>query len=98
MDRMKVRFTSRGIRVRIDDLELAALARGERLSLRVNWPAGGWSLDLDPHADGVQGSGGHLGVGLRGLLTLLADPQREGVTLDGPPRVEVEKDFGPQHA
>ncbi|GGM11183.1 hypothetical protein [Deinococcus aerophilus] len=94
---MKIRFTSRGVRVRIDDLELAALIRGERLTVQVDWPAGGWMLNLDPHGDGVQGSGGHLNIGLRGCLALLTDPQREGVTLDGPPRVDVEKDFGPQH-
>lgn len=95
---MKVRFTSRGVRVRIDDLELARLQRGESLSLGVDWAGGGWSLTLDPSALGLQGEAGSLRVGLSDLLPELADPAREGVQLAGPPRVDVEKDFGPEHA
>lgn len=95
---MKVRFTSRGVRVRIDDLELARLQRGESLSVGVNWVGGGWSLTLDPAAIGLQGEAGTLRVGLHGLLSELADPAREGVQLAGPPCVDIEKDFGPQHA
>ncbi len=95
---MKVRFTRRGVRVRIDDLELAALQRGEMLNLETLWPGGGWTLGLDPLSDGVSGIGGHLVVGIRSLLPELAEPAREGVMLPGPPRVDVEKDFGPQHA
>ena len=95
---MKVRLTSRGLRVRLDDLELAALNRGEALEVAATWPGGGWSLTLDPQAgEGTAGSGGELRVGLRGLLAALNDPAREGVRLDGPPRVDIEKDFGPQH-
>ncbi|GGK40259.1 hypothetical protein GCM10008955_37530 [Deinococcus malanensis] len=94
---MKVRFTARGVRVRIDDLELAALQRGEALTVRVTWEGGGWSLILDPQADGVIGSGAQLAAGLRQRLPELLDPAQEGVTLQGPVRVDVEKDFGPQH-
>lgn len=94
---MKVRMTARGVRVRLDDLELAALARGEALSLGLGWAGGGWTLTLDPHGDGVTGEGGHLNVGIAARLAELADPAQEGVTLSGPPRVDVEKDFGPQH-
>lgn len=95
---MKVRFTHRGVRVRIDDLHLAALQRGEVLTLETRWAGGGWRLTLDPRSDGVSGVDGALRVGLRGRLPELSDPVREGVTLEGPPRVDVEKDFGPQHA
>ncbi|GAA5533779.1 hypothetical protein [Deinococcus aluminii] len=95
---MKVRFTSGRVRVRLDDLEVAALGRGERLAARVDWPGGGWSLTLDPASDGVAGEGGTLTVGLRALLPELLEEAREGVTLPGPPRVDVEKDYGPQHA
>ncbi|CAM3569161.1 hypothetical protein [Deinococcus frigens] len=95
---MKVRFTRRDVRVRIDDLELAALERGEVLTLGTLWEGGGWTLSLDPASDGVRGVGGHLNVGLQGLLPDLTEPAREGVTLQGPPRVDVEKDFGPPHA
>jgi len=95
---MKVRFTRRGVRVRIDDLELAALGRGEVLQLEAIWTDGGWRFSLDPLSDGVSGRGGQLNVGLRTLLPDLTEPSREGVTLTGPPRVDVEKDFGSQHA
>ncbi|ACO47388.1 hypothetical protein DEDE109153_14730 [Deinococcus deserti] len=94
---MKVRFTARGVRVRIDDLELAALQRGEAQTTGVDWDGGGWSLTLDPQSDSVTGRGPLLEVGLRLLLPDLLDPSREGVTLSGPVRVDVEKDFGPQH-
>ena len=63
----------------------------------VGWPGGGWTLTLDPHGDTLSGSAGHLRVGLRARLPELLDPAQEGVTLNGPPRVTVEKDFGPQH-
>lgn len=94
---MKVRFTSGKVRVRLDDLEVAALSRGEVLEARVEWPGGGWTLTLDPSANGVSGQEGVLTVGLRTLLLELLDAAREGVTLPGAPRVDVEKDYGPQH-
>ncbi|MFC4427332.1 hypothetical protein [Deinococcus navajonensis] len=94
---MKVRFTARGVRVRLDDLELAALTRGERQTAAVHWPGGGWTLTLDPQAEGVAGEGGQLMVGLASLLDELLRPEQEGVRLPGALRVDVEKDFGPQH-
>lgn len=94
---MKVRFTPGRVRARIDDLELAALTRGESLETCVEWPGGGWMLTLDPHGDTLNGEAGRLSVGLRAQLPELLDPAQEGVTLNGPPRVTVEKDFGPQH-
>ncbi|MBZ9753243.1 hypothetical protein K7W42_20610 [Deinococcus sp. HMF7604] len=94
---MKVRFTPGRVRVRLDDLELAALVRSEALSVAVAWPGGGWTLTLNPQAEGLQGEGGGLVVGLRSRLPTLLDPVEEGVTLPGPPRVVIEKDFGPQH-
>ncbi|UBV42535.1 hypothetical protein LAJ19_13035 [Deinococcus taeanensis] len=95
---MKVRFTAGRVRVRIDDLELSALRRGEILDVQVTWPGGGWSLRLDPRATDLTGTGGRLTVGLSAHLDALLDPAEEGITLPGLPRVTVEKDFGPQHA
>lgn len=95
---MKVRFTPGRVRVRIDDLELAALHRGEPLHAHVGWPGGGWTLTLDPRGHDVAGDGGTLAVGLAQLLAQLSDPAQEGVTISCEPRVTVEKDFGPQHA
>ncbi len=95
---MKVRFTPGRVRVRIDDLELAALQRGEPLHAHVGWPGGGWTLILDPSGHDVAGDGGTLAVGLALLMAQLSDPAQEGVTISGEPRVIVEKDFGPQHA
>ncbi|MDB5046293.1 MAG: hypothetical protein JWQ08_2343 [Deinococcus sp.] len=94
---MKIRFTAGRVRVRLDDLETAGLARGEQLKTAVNWPDGGWSLTLDPLETGVRGVAGGLTVGLKDLLPTLLDSAQEGVTLPGPPRVDVEKDYGPQH-
>jgi len=94
---VKVRFVARRIRVRLDDLEVAVLARGESLSLGVDWPGGGWVLTLDPGVEGVFGEGGALTVGLLGQLTDLLDEATEGVSVSGPLRVDVEKDYGPQH-
>ena len=95
---MKVRLTARRVRVRIDDLELGRLQAGETLTLSLGWSGGGWTLSLEPGLDGVLGEGAHLRVGLRGQLPELADPAREGVQLTGDAVVDVEKDFGPQHA
>jgi hypothetical protein len=94
---MKIRFTAGRVRVRLDDLEAASLARGEQLQTGVDWPHGGWSLTLDPLELGVSGAAGNLIVGLKDVLSTLLDPAQEGVTLLGPPRVDVEKDYGPQH-
>ena len=94
---MKIRWTTRSVRVRLDDLEVASLLAGQALEAAVNWPGGGWTLRLDPAQAGVAGQGASLTIGLRGELKRLADPQLEGVRLDGPPRVAVEKDFRPQH-
>ncbi|WP_034386116.1 hypothetical protein [Deinococcus sp. YIM 77859] len=94
---MKVRFTSGKLRVRLDDLEVAALQGEERLTEHLTWPGGGWTLTLDPTTNGVAGEGGTLTVGLRELLPHLLEEDREGVTLPGPPRVDVEKEYGPQH-
>ena len=94
---MKVRFVSGRVRLRLDDLEVAALSRGEALTARVDWPGGGWLVTLDPALDGLSGEGGALTVGLRSLLPELLEEAREGVRLAGPPRVDVEKDYGPQH-
>ncbi|WP_102126109.1 hypothetical protein [Deinococcus planocerae] len=95
---MKVRFVPGRVRVRLDDLEVAALALGDTVTVRVEWPSGGWAVVLDPAATGVSGEGGTLTVGLHGLLPDLVDGGEEGVELPGPPRVSVEKDYGPQHA
>ncbi|AWN22121.1 hypothetical protein DKM44_01755 [Deinococcus irradiatisoli] len=94
---MKIRWTTRRVRVRLDDLEVAALLGGEVLEAGLSWPGGGWRLVLDPAATGVQGEGQTLRVGLRGELGPLADPRQEGLSLSGPPAVDVEKDYRPEH-
>ncbi|WP_309571832.1 hypothetical protein [Deinococcus sp.] len=95
---MKVRFTDGRVRVRIDDLELAALNDGTVLRVQVPWEGGGWSLTLDPQLNQVIGENGKLRVGVRDVLEALGAPEREGVTISGPPKISVEKDYGPQHA
>lgn len=94
---MKVRFTNGRVRVRLDDLELAALEDGHVLRVKVEWPGGGWTLALDPHLTRVTGEHGHLRVGVQHVLEPLGAPEQDGITLDGPPRVSIEKDYGPQH-
>lgn len=94
---MKIRWTTRSVRVRLDDLEVAALIGGARLEAWLDWPGGGWRVVLDPQESGVSGQGPVLTVGLRGELANLTDPQTKGVSLSGPPRVDVEKDYRPEH-
>lgn len=95
---MKVRWTGRAVRVRIDDLELAGLARGETLTLTLGWPGGGWRLTLDPaQPDAASGQDGALWVGLAGSLPTLLEPGHEGVRIAGEVPVTIEKDFGPEH-
>ena len=94
---MKLRWTTRSLRVRLDDLEVAALLTGQVLDAELRWPGGGWRVRLDPQRSGVTGEGGSLMIGLAGKLDTLADAHTEGVRLDGPPRVDVEKDFRPEH-
>jgi hypothetical protein len=97
---MKVRFTGRSIRVRIDDLETDMLLRRKPLELALGWPGGGWSLRLEPEGQGVTALGGALTVGLAGHLETLLDPLQEGVSVEvfgGDLRVRIEKDFTPEH-
>ena len=94
---MKIRWTPKGVRVRLDDLEVAALLAGQVLEAALDWAGGGWRVILDPMRTGVAGQGAALTVGLSTELALLADPQREGVVFPGPPRVTVEKDYRPEH-
>lgn len=94
---MKIRWTARSIRVRLDDLEVNALLAGQPLSATVSWPGGGWSLELLPQLVGVRGEGTTLQVGLQGHLAQLTDFASEGVTLEGPPRIDIQKDYRPEH-
>ena len=97
---MKVRFTGRSVRVRIDDLETDMLLRRQPLELALGWPGGGWSLRLEPEGQGVTALGGALTVGLAGHLETLLDPLQEGVSVEGfggDLRVRIEKDFTPEH-
>ncbi|WP_420594964.1 hypothetical protein [Deinococcus sp.] len=90
---MKIRWTDKRVRVRLDDLEVQSLLGGQRLETALKWPGGGWRVVLDPQETGVNGDRQTLWVGLSGELARLADPQTEGVYLDGSPRVDVEKDY-----
>ena len=97
---MKVRFTGRSIRVRLDDLETDMLLRRQPLELILGWPGGGWSLRLEPEQPGISAQGGAVTVGLQGHLETLLDPLQEGVSLEGfggDLRVRIEKDFTPDH-
>ncbi|MFC4452414.1 hypothetical protein [Deinococcus sonorensis] len=95
---MKVRWTGRGVRVRLDDLEVDMLLRRQPLELRLGWAGGGWSVRLDPLQDGgVHAHGGALTVGLAAQLEDLLNPLNEGVSVPGAVEVRIEKDFGPQH-
>lgn len=96
---MKIRWTKRAVRLRIDDLELAALKRGETLREEVELPGGGWSVSLTVGASAdLAARGGDL-VAVLGAdeFTALCDEAREGIERDGPPRFQVEKDFLPLH-
>ena len=96
---MKVRFTRRSVRVRLDDLETDLLSRHQPLELALNWPGGGWSVRLNPLQEGVSAEGGVLTVGLLGHLETLLDPLREGVGLEGfggELEIRIEKDFRPE--
>ena len=98
---MKVRFTGRTVRVRIDDLEADMLLLRKALELRLDWPGGGWSLRLEPQQSGVRAvGGGGLVVGLADVLDTLLDPLQEGVSLEGfggDLKLRIEKDFRPEH-
>ncbi|GGJ85750.1 DUF7009 family protein [Deinococcus aquiradiocola] len=97
---MKIRFTGRSIRVRLDDLETDMLLRRQPLEQRLSWPGGGWGLRLDPARHGVTADGSDLTVGLADDLATLLDPLQEGVSLEafgGDLRLRIEKDFTPEH-
>ena len=97
---MKVRFTGRSVRVRLDDLETDMLLRRQPLELALTWPGGGWSVRLDPKLPGVSAQGGDVVVGLADHLETLLDPLQEGVSLEGfggELKVRIEKDFRPEH-
>ena len=97
---MKVRFTGRSIRVRLDDLETDLLLRRQPLALALTWPGGGWSVRLEPEQEGVSAEGGAVTVGLAAHLATLLDPLQEGVSLEGfggELKIRVEKDFRPEH-
>lgn len=96
---MKIRWTRRGARLRIDDLELDALRSGRVLREDLPLPGGRWTVELRAGGEAaLEGEGGELRVvlGPDELVTLL-DQAREGVEREGPPRLTVEKDFLPEH-
>ncbi|ADV68723.1 DUF7009 family protein [Deinococcus maricopensis] len=98
---MKVRFTARSVRARLDDLETEALTvLGHPQTLTVPFPGGHWTLTLQPgDHDRARGQGGTLTVTLGpATRARLADPREEGVELrTDDTRILVEKDYGPQH-
>lgn len=94
---MKVRFVTGRVRVRLDDLELAALERGETLQVAAPWTGGGWHLELDPQQAVTSGTAGHLCIGLQEHLPDLVAAE-EGIEFVWQGlKVSVQKDFGPQH-
>lgn len=91
---MKVRWTARGVRLRLTELEADQLLRGRGTDEALTWPGGGWRVQLAP-ADRtrVTGRAGELSVqlGPEDMKTLL-HPLNEGVTVGADPQVRIEKD------
>ncbi|WP_146237242.1 DUF7009 family protein [Deinococcus yavapaiensis] len=96
---MKVRWTKRAVRLRIDDLELAALQRGETLREEVRLVGGAWSMSLTVggNADLAARGGDFVAVLSADEFASLCDETREGVEREGAPKLLVEKDFLPAH-
>ncbi len=90
---MKIRWTTGSVRVRLDELEVNTLLMGEPLSSTLAWPGGGWHIDLLPRERGVRGEGLQLRVGLADVLADLTNFAYEGVSLAGPPRIDIQKDY-----
>lgn len=94
---MKARFVSERLRLRLDDLELADLQRGEALTVSISWSAGGWSVRLDPLASQTVGVGGDLSIGLATVLPELLAAS-EGIELQYQGlKISIQKDFLPEH-
>ena len=106
---MKVRFSDNRIRIRVDDLEVAALERGEEVRARTQWVGGGWEVVLDPLVSQTMGEHGLLRIGLLEVLPEFlasgmsdsdeASLRQDGLVLVWPnmPKIMLQKDFGPQH-
>lgn len=96
---MKIRWTKRTLRVRLDDLESAALASGETLRESVHFPGGAWSLELGAAQEGEFGMrDGVLYVTLTPHeLETLMGTQTDGVEREGQPRLLVEQERLPEH-
>jgi len=96
---MKIRWTRRTLRVRLDDLETAALAQGRTLEESVRFPGGAWSVQLGVSREAALGMrDGVLWVALDAAeLSRLLDPASDGIEREGRPRLMVEKDLLPQH-
>lgn len=101
---MKIRWTRRGVRLRIDDLELSALRGGDVVHEELSLNGGGWSVRLSVgDAPTLEARGADLHVTLsRAELDVLLQTSRDGVerageAATGSPRLTVEKDFLPEH-
>jgi hypothetical protein len=93
---MNIRYTERGIRVRLDERDTDLLRRGQAVAAALSWPGGGWSLRLDPAQEGVEAQGSALHVGLAIHLDLLLDPLNEGVSIEGfggKLKLRIEQDY-----
>ena len=95
---MKIRWTARRLRLRLDDLEVAALRRGEAVTEALAWPELGWRVELRAgETTGLQASGGTLSVVLAPADLAALDVGEDGLSVEGPVRVRVEKDYRPEH-
>ncbi|AFZ68131.1 DUF7009 family protein [Deinococcus peraridilitoris] len=94
---MKIRWTRRTLRLRLDDLESAALQRGETLRERIHFPGGDWSVELRGAQESELGMrDGVLQVTLdEDELRLFARQREDGIEREGQPRLLVEQERRP---
>ena len=96
---MKIRWTTRTLRLRLDDLETTALLSGSTLRESIHFPGGHWSVELSAAQEPEFGMrDGVLRITLDPHeLSTLMDANQEGIEREGRPRLMVEKDRLPEH-
>lgn len=96
---MNIRWTARSVRVRLDDLELAALAEGRHLRERLHLPGGDWAVEVSTAQEAKFGL-------VDGVLCIVLNPDElrrlrengpDGIEREGPPRLIVEQGLLPLH-
>ncbi len=96
---MKIRWSARRVRLRLDDLEVGALQRGEAVTETLAWPDLGWVVRVQVgDATQVAAGGGALSVQLSAADLAALGADEDGLTLTGAVRVQVQQDYRPEHA